>query len=83
MPLDGLKLMPFIPLAADQFKLTVFELLMSKTEHTQRPPVWSGLHCRLARMRVGVPDKVGAGITVSVTFTVKVPDPILKITLPV
>ncbi len=38
------------------------------------------MHCRLATMRVGVPDKVG--ITVSVTFTVKVPDPILKVTLP-
>ena len=35
-------------------------------------------------MGVGVvDDKVGAGITVSVTRTVKVPDPILKITFPV
>ena len=34
-------------------------------------------------MSVGVPDKVGAGMTVSVTFTVKVPDPILKVTFPV
>ena len=30
-----------------------------------------------------MPDKIGAGMTVSVTFTVKVPDPILKVTLPV
>ena len=34
-------------------------------------------------MLLGVPDRMGAGITVSVTFTVKVPDPILKVTLPV
>ncbi len=34
-------------------------------------------------MVVGVPDKLGAGTTVSVTFTVKVPDPILKLTVPV
>ena len=34
-------------------------------------------------MRVGVPDKVGAGTTTRVTFTMKVPDPILKVTVPV
>jgi hypothetical protein len=34
-------------------------------------------------MRVGVPDKVGAGATTRVTFTMKVPDPILKVTVPV
>ena len=32
---------------------------------------------------VGVPDKIGAGTTVSVTLTVKLPDPILRSTLPV
>jgi hypothetical protein len=31
---------------------------------------------------VGVPDKIGAGTTVSVTLVVKIPDPILKVTLP-
>jgi len=34
-------------------------------------------------MRVGEPDRVGADITVSVTFTRKVPDPILKVMVPV
>ena len=34
-------------------------------------------------MRVGVPDKVGAGATTRVTFTMKVPEPILKVTVPV
>ncbi len=34
-------------------------------------------------MRVGVPDRVGGGRTVSVTFTGKLPDPILKLTVPV
>ena len=34
-------------------------------------------------MIVGVADKVGAGKTVSVTCNVNVPDPILKVTLPV
>ena len=45
VPLDGLRLMPFIPLVlADQFKLTVFELLVSNTEHIQRPSVGSSVH---------------------------------------
>ena len=34
-------------------------------------------------MGVGVADKVGAGITVSVTCIVNVPDPILKVMFPV
>lgn len=34
-------------------------------------------------MRVGVPVKMGAAATTSVTFTEKVPDPILKVTVPV
>src|ERR1700693_4939146 len=41
------------------------------------------VHCWLAEMLLGVPDKMGAGMTVRVTFTVKRPDPILKVTLPV
>jgi hypothetical protein len=84
VPLNWLRFTPFKPLLfADQFNLRVFELLVNETEHLQRPPVWSSVHCRLAKMSVGVPDKVGAGMTVSVTFTVKVADPILKVTPPV
>ena len=83
VPLAGLMVMLLTLLVADQPKLRVFELLVSDTEHSQLPPVWSSLHCRLAKIVVGVADKVGAGITVSVTCTVKVPDPILKKTLPV
>ena len=37
----------------------------------------------MAKMSVGVADKVGAGITVSVTCTMKVPAPSLKVTFPV
>ena len=71
-------------LEEDHFKLRVFELLVSETEHSQIPPVGSSLHCRLAKMGVGVVvDKVGAGITVKVTCKVKVPVPILNVTFPV
>ena len=83
VPLDGMIPTFFILLVADQFKLSVFEVLVSETEHSQLPPVWSSKHCRLAKIVVGVTDKVGACITVSVTCIVNVPDPILKVTFPV
>ena len=83
VPLDGLMVMLFALLVADQFKLKVFELLVSETEQSQLPPVWPSEHCRLAKIVVGVADKVGAGITVRVTCTVKEPVPILMVTLPV
>ena len=34
-------------------------------------------------MLIGLADKVGAGMTVSVTYMVEVPVPILRVTLPV
>jgi len=37
--LVGLMVMLFTLLVADQFKLRVFELLVSETEHSQLPPV--------------------------------------------
>jgi len=82
LPVDGLILMFFILLVADQFKLRVFELLVSKTEHSQLP-IWSSMHCRLAKIVVGVTDKVGAGITMNVTCIVNLPVPILKVMFPV
>ena len=35
VPLEGLMVMLFTLLVADQFKLRVFELLVSETEHSQ------------------------------------------------
>jgi len=72
----------FTLLVADQFKLRVFELLVSEIEQSQFP-VWSSKHCWLAKIVVGVTDKVGGDSTVSVTWIVNVFDPILKVTFPV
>ena len=84
VPLDGLMTTLLRLLEADHFKLRVFELLVSETEHSHVPPVGSSLHCRLAKMGVDVVvDRVGADITVSVTCTVNVPAPILNVTFPV
>ena len=54
VPLEGLMATLLRLLEADQFKLRVFELLVSETEHSQLPPVGPSLHCRLAKSVVGV-----------------------------
>jgi hypothetical protein len=83
VPLAGLKLTPFNPLlVADQLKLTLVEVLVRETKHIQNP-VGSRVHCWLAKMVVGLTDKMGAAMTERVTLTVKELAPILKVTVPV
>ncbi len=66
IPLEGLIVMVLKLLLADQGKLTVVELLLSETEHSQFPPVGPSKHCLLAKIVRGWTDNVGAAITLSV-----------------